>query len=71
MFLKQALKSINIVVTILAILSASFCFYIFFNKSYAFFFDEFETLVYFFFSLAIFIFSLLFKWLVVTIIKNS
>lgn len=70
MFLKSALKPINIVVTILATLSAFFCLLLFINEGFSFRFIEARTLVYFFFSLAIFIFSLLFKWLISTIIKN-
>lgn len=70
MFLKSALKPINIVVTILATLSAFFCLCLFINEGLSFRFIEAGTLVYFFFSLAIFIFSLLFKWLISTIIKN-
>lgn len=70
MFLKSALKPINIAVTVLAALSALPCLYIFIIEGFSFKYIEADTLVYFFFFLAVFIFSLLLKWLITTIIKN-
>ena len=71
MLLNSALKPINFVVTILMILSAIASAYFAITGGPIVNFRQIDCTPYLLFFAAIFIFSLLLKWLIVTIIKNN